>query len=185
MSPKRNHYSTNRNHPSTVKHLQDKDGNTPLKLAQNASYPNHHEVAQQIASFIMKKGLHLNHTSITSSAAADKYVCTSPLNKVQTMSNGTNKFRYNSPLLMRQSFDEELTMDSNMMGLDKSDRHGMDPSGRINVVSSTPGRNHNMVSFGDLLEDEEREENNEMNGNHVGGEEVRESIEISLGGNGR
>ena len=99
----------------------------------------------------------------------------------------SNKFRYNSPLL-RQSFDEELTMDSNMMGLDKSDRHGMDPSGRINVtsLSTSTGRNHNMVSFGDLLEDEEREENNEIHGNHVGGgEEVRESIEISLGGNGR
>ncbi|KAL3791715.1 hypothetical protein ACHAWO_006277 [Cyclotella atomus] len=160
---------------------KDNDGNTPLKLAQNATYPSHNEVAQQIANHIMRKGLHLTNSINSNPASGGKYVNAS----TQKM------MRYNSPLSSKNyngysSFDE-LTMDSNMVGLDKSDRittnnstTAVDPPavGRVGLSNVRHGHAPAMVSFGDLLEDEEREEN------AVGDQsrEVRESIEISLGG---
>jgi len=130
---------------------KDKDGNTPLKLAQNASYSSHNEVANQIANHIMRKGLHLSN-SINNSPSSSKYVNT----------------RYN-PKERYASFEDESTaMDSNMM-MDKSNRSGN------NLHHATA----NMVSFGDLLEDEEREAESINTGDR--GREVRDSVEISFG----
>jgi hypothetical protein len=165
---------------------QDKDGNTPLKLAQNATYPSHNEVAQQIANHIMRKGLHLTN-SIHGSNGKYHNVNTSTSQKIN------NGGRYNSPArnnnynttgYIHSSFDE-LTMDSN---LDKSDtanrNHRADPPGMGRGASIRHGHAPAMVSFGDLLEDEEREEsaNAVGGGDDEQGREVRESIEISLGG---
>lgn len=132
-----------------ISNQQDKDGNTPLKLAQNASYFSHNEVANQIANHIMRKGLHLSN-SINNSPSSSKYVNT----------------RYN-PKERYASFEDETTMDSNMM--DKSNRSG----------NNLHHAMANMVSFGDLLEDEERETESINTGDR--GREVRDSVEISFG----
>jgi hypothetical protein len=129
----------------------------------------------------MRKGLHLTNSINSNPASGGKYVNASTQKMI----------RYNSPLSSKNyngysSFDE-LTMDSNMVGLDKSDRittnnstTAVDPPavGRVGLSNVRHGHAPAMVSFGDLLEDEEREEN------AVGDQsrEVRESIEISLGG---
>lgn len=87
-------------------------------------------------------------------------------------SNNNKKYngqRYNSsPRYNNSSFDE-LTMDSNMVAMEKT--------------TSSQYHHSQMVSFGDLLEDEEREEGEQNEGRGRG--EVRESVEISLGGNAR
>lgn len=76
--------------------------------------------------------------------------------------------RYN-PKERYASFEDESTaMDSNMM-MDKSNRSGN------NLHHATA----NMVSFGDLLEDEEREAESINTGDR--GREVRDSVEISFG----
>lgn len=133
--------------------LQDKDGNTPLKLAQNASYPNHTEVANQIANHIMRKGLHLSN----SIGSSPKY----SLHHNNQHKNSAERYA---------SFEDDITMDTNMQQMDLTAR-------------KNHGYSNAMVSFGDLLEEEEeRMDTSGDNGGSDKGGEVRDNIEYSLGG---
>eukprot|EP00804_Cyclotella_cryptica_P004135 CCRYP_016861-RA/>CCRYP_016861-RA protein AED:0.01 eAED:0.01 QI:186/1/1/1/1/1/3/192/1437 len=131
---------------------RDKDGNTPLKLAQNASYPKHTEVANQIANHIMRKGLHLSN----SLGNSPKY------SLHQNSQHKNNAERY-------ASFEDDITMDTNMQQMDLTAR-------------KNHGYSNALVSFGDLLEEEEeRLDTSRHDGRSDKGGEVRDNIEFSLG----
>ena len=137
-----------------------------------------------IANYVMKRGLHLNNTTNTTGnhGGGDAPGTTST-------TTHNNKYRYASPQTQERyaiEFDE-LTMDSELntstVQVTPVKNSAYSGGGGGGVYSNSHGykRNHPLVSFGDLLEDEEREEEEETNNNHRNGE-VRESIEISLGG---
>ena len=101
----------------------------------------------------MRKGLNLGN-SINSSPA-----------------NQYKNIRYSNNTSERNSSFDELTMDSNMMALDKQYNGGVND------------RNCTLLSFGDMLEDEEREEEGTtIESGSDSKREVGESIEVILGG---